>query len=54
MDLKSVLTLVGQACGSEEWLATHHPDSLLACHGHYRQSSCLSAIHVDLKSGRRT
>lgn len=30
--LKSGLTLVGQACGSEEWLATHHdPDSLLAC-----------------------
>ena len=49
MDLKSVLTLVGQACGSEEWLATH-PDSPVMPWA----PVFLSAIHVDLKSGRHT
>lgn len=56
MDMKSVLTLVGQAGASEEWLAIHHdPDSHLPCHGHYRQVFLfVSAIHIDLKSGRHT
>lgn len=53
MDLKSGITLVGQAGASEEWLATIQ--TVLACHGHYRQVFLfVFVIHIDLKSGRHT
>lgn len=54
MDLKSGITLVGQAGASEEWLATIQTVSWHAM-GTIDKSSCLCfVIHIDLKSGRHT